>query len=241
MLYLLDTAPNGSWRTGCISSLPSWSCGFDSRRPLRDSSPGRERAVGVACRAGTGGGPQTGRISLIGSLALPGTGLAGEDAESLRDGLVTVAWDLHQGSGVRPRRADREPRLRASRRKYGLDRETAMTIEATRAPDPKTAEGPLTGIWRSRYEYVSSGRGGQTFSDEHYVMLIQHGANIQVRSLSESNRSSLIMSSQGPGVRGPTRAGTIRALSTTGPFSSCSTRPATGCGVNGSGTAGTSI
>ena len=41
--------------------------------------------------------------------------------------------------------------------KYGLDRETAMTIEATRAPDPKTADGPLTGIWLSRYEYVSSG------------------------------------------------------------------------------------
>jgi transcriptional regulator with XRE-family HTH domain len=77
--------------------------------------------------------------------------------------------------------------------KYGLDRETAMTIEATRAPDPKTAQGPLTGIWLSRYEYVSSGRGGQTFSDEHYVMLIQHGANLQVRSLSESNRSNLIM------------------------------------------------
>jgi transcriptional regulator with XRE-family HTH domain len=77
--------------------------------------------------------------------------------------------------------------------KYGLDRETAMTIEATRAPDPKTAEGPLTGIWLSRYEYVSSGRGGETYSDEHYVMLIQHGANIQVRSLSESSRSSLIM------------------------------------------------
>jgi hypothetical protein len=77
--------------------------------------------------------------------------------------------------------------------KYGLDREAAMTIEATRAPGPKTAQGPLTGIWLSRYEYVSSGRDGQTFSDEHYVMLIQHGANLQVRSLSESNRSNLIM------------------------------------------------
>jgi transcriptional regulator with XRE-family HTH domain len=77
--------------------------------------------------------------------------------------------------------------------KYGLDRDTAMTIEAARAPDPKTAQGPLTGIWLSRYEYVSSGRGGQTFTDEHYVMLIQHGANIQVRSLAQSNTSTLIM------------------------------------------------
>ena len=45
--------------------------------------------------------------------------------------------------------------------KYGLDRETAMTIEATRAPDLKTAEGPLNGIWLSRYEYVSSGAAGR--------------------------------------------------------------------------------
>ena len=77
--------------------------------------------------------------------------------------------------------------------KYGLDRKAAMTTEASRAPDPKTAEGPLNGIWLSRYEYVSSGRGGQTFTDLHYVVLLQHGANIQVRSLSRSNSSSLIM------------------------------------------------
>ena len=56
-----------------------------------------------------------------------------------------------------------------------------MTTEASRAPDPKTAEGPLNGIWLSRYEYVSSGRGGQTFTDLHYVGLLQHGPNIQVR------------------------------------------------------------
>jgi transcriptional regulator with XRE-family HTH domain len=77
--------------------------------------------------------------------------------------------------------------------KYGVDRETAMATEARRVPDPKTAGGPLTGIWVSRYEYVSSGRGGQTFADLHHVMLIQHGASMQVRSLSGSNPSSLIM------------------------------------------------
>ncbi len=54
--------------------------------------------------------------------------------------------------------------------KYGLDRETAMTIEATRAPDPKTAEGPLTGIWLSRYEYVSSGRGrGRSYCQDLWM------------------------------------------------------------------------
>jgi len=41
----------------------------------------------------------------------------------------------------------------------GLDRETAMTMpEAVRVPGPKTAQGPLSGIWLSRYECESSGR-----------------------------------------------------------------------------------
>ncbi len=45
--------------------------------------------IGAVRRAGTGGGPHTGHISLIGSLALPGMGLAGEDAELVRwPGLV---------------------------------------------------------------------------------------------------------------------------------------------------------
>ena len=35
MLYVLVIAANRSGRPGCVTSLPSWSCGFDSRRPLR--------------------------------------------------------------------------------------------------------------------------------------------------------------------------------------------------------------
>jgi transcriptional regulator with XRE-family HTH domain len=77
--------------------------------------------------------------------------------------------------------------------RYGVDRDAAMATEAMRAPDPKTAQGPLTGIWLSRYEFVSSGRGGETFADLHHVLLIQHGAGVQVRSLTESNPSTLIM------------------------------------------------
>ena len=57
--------------------------------------------------------------------------------------------------------------------RYGLNRRQAMGMAAALAiplPEGKTsAQGPLTGIWRSRYEYVSSGRGGETFADEHYV------------------------------------------------------------------------
>jgi hypothetical protein len=35
MLYVLVIAANWSGRPGCATSLPSWSCGFDSRRPLQ--------------------------------------------------------------------------------------------------------------------------------------------------------------------------------------------------------------
>jgi hypothetical protein len=56
----------------------------------------------------------------------------------------------------------------------------AWAVPESRA---KGARGPLTGIWRSTYEYVSSSRGGETFTSSHYVMVIQHGDRLQVRSL----------------------------------------------------------
>src|SRR5271169_3130419 len=42
MLYLLVTELTGSRRPECVTSLPSWSCGFDSRRPLRGPAIGLE-------------------------------------------------------------------------------------------------------------------------------------------------------------------------------------------------------
>jgi transcriptional regulator with XRE-family HTH domain len=76
---------------------------------------------------------------------------------------------------------------------YGLDRTKAMdTGGGAWIPleDPK-AKGPLTGIWLSRYEYESSSRG-QILSDEHYVVVIQHGARAQVRSVPAS-KSKVMM------------------------------------------------
>lgn len=57
----------------------------------------------------------------------------------------------------------------------------------------KGARGPLTGIWRSTYDYVSSSRGGQTFTSSHYVMVIQHGDRLQVRSLSGTAQGRVMM------------------------------------------------
>jgi hypothetical protein len=56
----------------------------------------------------------------------------------------------------------------------------------------KTAYGPLTGIWHSRYEYPSSSRSG-TFTGEHYVAVIHHGARLQIRSLTGSADSRVLM------------------------------------------------
>src|SRR5580693_1935574 len=38
MLYALVIPANWSVRLGYVTSLPSWSCGFDSRRPLQFTS-----------------------------------------------------------------------------------------------------------------------------------------------------------------------------------------------------------
>lgn len=84
----------------------------------------------------------------------------------------------------------------AADERYGLDREEAMGIgKGPWIPlaDPEATQGPLSGIWRSTYTYESSGRGGQVFTSEHYVILIQYGSRIQVRSLPDTAPSRVMM------------------------------------------------
>jgi hypothetical protein len=86
----------------------------------------------------------------------------------------------------------------AASERYGMNRRQAlgmagMAAAAWAVSDAKTAHGPLTGIWRSRYEYVSSGRGDQTFADQHHVVIVQRGDRLQLRSLPESAPSRLTM------------------------------------------------
>lgn len=50
-------------------------------------------------------------------------------------------------------------------------------------PTPQTApRDNYSGVWLSKYEYFSSGRSG-SFVGLHYVVLLQHGNRITVRSL----------------------------------------------------------
>lgn len=78
--------------------------------------------------------------------------------------------------------------------RYGIDTSAlGMSGEgAWTEPEPRTATSPLNGIWESQYEYESSGRGA-VFSAAHYVMVIQHGAKLQIRSLPDTAPGRLLM------------------------------------------------
>jgi len=58
--------------------------------------------------------------------------------------------------------------------------------------EARKAQGNFGGIWLSRYEYFSSGRSGM-FASQHYVVLLQHGDRLTVRSLPGSADSSVGM------------------------------------------------
>jgi hypothetical protein len=75
----------------------------------------------------------------------------------------------------------------------GHDLESAPTGVAapsgnrTARPAP---HGNYSGVWLSRYEYFSSGRN-DTFTQLHYVVVLQHGNRLTVRSLPKSANSTL--------------------------------------------------
>jgi hypothetical protein len=59
-------------------------------------------------------------------------------------------------------------------------------------PPATTGAGNYSGVWVSRYEYFSSGRS-DTFTERHFVVLLQHGQRVTARSLPGSSDSSLSM------------------------------------------------
>ncbi|GGQ54649.1 hypothetical protein GCM10010166_24520 [Couchioplanes caeruleus subsp. azureus] len=67
-----------------------------------------------------------------------------------------------------------------------------------------TAVANYSGVWLSRYEYFSSGRDGM-FVGRHYVVVLQHGDRLTVRSLPGSAESALTMDLT---VDGPVLTGT---------------------------------
>jgi transcriptional regulator with XRE-family HTH domain len=77
--------------------------------------------------------------------------------------------------------------------RYGLDTEAlGMAAETSLETEPWSQATPLNGIWVSRYEYESSGRGAW-FTSSHYALVIQRGARMQVRSLPDTAPGRLLM------------------------------------------------
>ncbi len=90
--------------------------------------------------------------------------------------------------------------------KYGVDRARAISEagldSALPLPEPAETYGPLTGIWLSAYSYLSSGRGA-AFTSRHYVMILQRGGRLMIRSLPASeSQLSMDMSVNGQVVTG---------------------------------------
>jgi hypothetical protein len=67
-----------------------------------------------------------------------------------------------------------------------------MGIASATGPAVRSAAGNYSGVWLSRYEYFSSGRD-DAFVGQHYVVILQHGDRLTVRSLPNSARSQVTM------------------------------------------------
>ena len=87
--------------TGDPTDLPNWSCGFDSRRPLPCSGPGRAHGRGTSPEPEPGRGPHTGHMSRIACvLGLTLAGLAGQAAECFGDHLITITGGVFWRSQI---------------------------------------------------------------------------------------------------------------------------------------------
>jgi transcriptional regulator with XRE-family HTH domain len=91
---------------------------------------------------------------------------------------------------------------------HGMDRDQMLAQSGldTDAPLPEPSAGykygPLSGIWLSRYEIYSSSRDAH-LSYQHYVLVLQRGAYLNVRSLpAQHSRLALDLSANGRMIRG---------------------------------------
>ncbi|TDC77832.1 helix-turn-helix transcriptional regulator [Streptomyces hainanensis] len=91
--------------------------------------------------------------------------------------VARVSGDGRGGHDVAPSLAGSSPEGAAARPRAGVN---------------AGARGTYSGVWLSRYEYFSSGREG-TYTGLHYVVLLQHGSRLTVRSLPGSSDSPLMM------------------------------------------------
>ncbi|MEW2547553.1 XRE family transcriptional regulator [Streptomyces sp. NPDC047002] len=74
---------------------------------------------------------------------------------------------------------------------HDMEERPSLTASAGTGPQPE-ARAAYSGVWLSRYEYFSSGRD-TALTGLHYVVLLQHGHRLSIRSLPGSSDSPLTM------------------------------------------------
>jgi hypothetical protein len=70
--------------------------------------------------------------------------------------------------------------------------ESPILVPKAGSASGAASAGQYGGVWLSRYEYHSSSRDG-SFVGQHYVVILQHGNRLTVRSLPESAAGQLTM------------------------------------------------
>lgn len=85
-----------------------------------------------------------------------------------------------------------------------------MTMSHTEEhPGTRAAPDAPSGVWLSRYQYVSSGRNG-TFTGRHHVLLLEHASRLTVRSLPGASSTPGSNLSMDLGIDGGVLTGTWR-------------------------------
>jgi transcriptional regulator with XRE-family HTH domain len=69
---------------------------------------------------------------------------------------------------------------------------SGVAVPSGGATVQSSVRGNLSGVWLSEYQYHSSGRG-ETYTGQHFVVVLQHGNRLTVRSLPGSSDSPLTM------------------------------------------------
>jgi transcriptional regulator with XRE-family HTH domain len=117
---------------------------------------------------------------------------------------------------------------------YGMNRAQALAgagLDQEMFPLPDTADlGPMAGIWRSSYSFASSGRDAG-FTSRHFVLVLQYGARLMVRSLQrQASAVSMDLSVNGEVITGTwtertSGSGYYRGAVYTGAVQMLETRP----------------
>jgi hypothetical protein len=155
---------------------------------------GRHDLARLPAALSAAGSPETG----FGIIATDGDGAAGDVATLVKRLQESDVNDLAKVTALWARQLDSTVDRRALLLKLSFALALAATMPADIASAAQTESRPaagmsdLTGVWRSRYVYYSSGRNKE-LDGVHYVVVRQESQQLSVDSLPHSTGSELNM------------------------------------------------